>query len=516
MEISKTQATSMSKDTNSQQVVRVKSNPYFSRKSKGFVPQRSQQRSSSYQGLPQAGSSSGRRISPQQTSKKCRNCGGKYPHISRCPALGAECNYCHKKNHYISVCRKRKKQVTLIEDEQPDLEILTDEYATDCNSDECDVLFGFMLDRKKVPKTRIKLNGVDVNVLVDSGSSINIVSEIVLKKMKKSPEIKKATTKAFALDRSLHCHSKIQSVQTKDEYEGLTEEYAQVFTGLGCLKDRKVKFHIDESVVPVAQPPRRVPFHVREQVEQELKSLEDMDVIEKVEGVPTPWVSNLVAAPKPNSPGEVRVCIDMRKANTAIKTEKNVSPTVDDIILTLNGAKVFSRLDLYKVFHQIELDVIESSRVMTTFQTHVGLFRYKRLNFGVSAAPILFQNELRQALQGLTGVLNIADDIVCYGKTREEHDINLRALFQRLQERNLTLNKKKCSFGQSKIKFYGYVFSESGISPDPDKADAVKNMDRPKSVSEIRSFLGLTNYLSKFIDGYSVLTEPYDDLHIRM
>ena len=202
----------------------------------------------------------------------------------------------------------------------------------------------------------------------------------------------------------------------------------------------------------------------------------------------------------------MRVCVDMRKANTAIKTEKNVCPTVDDIILTLNGATVFSRLDLYKAFHQIELD--EASRVMTTFQTHIGLFRYKRLNFGVSAAPIIFQNELRQALQGLKGILNIADDIVCFGKTHEEHDANLRALLQRLQDRNLTLNSQKCSFGQSKIKFYGYVFSESGISPDPDKVNAVKNMDRPKSISEIRSFLGLTNYLSKFIDGYSSLTEP--------
>ncbi|XP_060595124.1 uncharacterized protein K02A2.6-like [Ruditapes philippinarum] len=152
---------------------------------------------------------------------------------------------------------------------------------------------------------------------------------------------------------------------------------------------------------------------------------------------------------------------------------------MDDIILTLNGAKVCSRLDLYKAFHQIELD--EASRVMTTFQTHIGLFRYKRLNFGVSAAPIIFQNELRQALQGLKGILNIADDIVCFGKTQAEHDANLRALLQRLQDRNLTLNSQKCSFGQSKIKFYGYVFSESGISPDPDKASTCKTRNKYSS-----------------------------------
>ncbi|XP_060606276.1 uncharacterized protein K02A2.6-like [Ruditapes philippinarum] len=318
MEISKSQPATMSKDESSQQVVRVKSNPRFSRQSKGFAPKRYQQRS--YQTIPEA-----------------------------------------------------SNKETLISYEL----------------------------------------SVELGIL---------------------PQIQ-----------SVH-----KSVQSKDAYSGLIEEYSQVFTGLGCLKDRKVKFHIDKSVVPVAQTPRRVPFHVRAQVENELKSLEEMDVIEKVIGLPTPWVSNLVAAPKPNAPHEVRVCVDMRKANTAIKTEKNVCPTVDDIILTLNGATVFSRLDLYKAFHQIELD--EASRVMTTFQTHIGLFSYKSLNFGVSAAPLIFQNELRQALQGLKGILNIADDIVCFGKTQEEHDANLRALLQRLQDRNLTLNSKKCSFGQSKIQ----------------------------------------------------------------
>ncbi|XP_060596962.1 uncharacterized protein K02A2.6-like [Ruditapes philippinarum] len=523
MEISKTQAATMSKDTSSQQVVRIKSNPRFSRQSKGFAPKRYQQRS--YQTIPEASLSSGRRNNPQELRKKCRNCGGK----------------------------KRQNKAKLIDDEQSDSQLLSEASKPSVSSSECDVLFGFKIsDGKKVPKKCIKLNGVDVNVLIDSGSSLNIISEIDLNKMKIRPEIKKTKTKAFAFGQKsplpfkgkcsllVESDSKFmtkyfhivkgnkeslisnelsvelgilpqiqsvhKSVQSKDAYSGLIEEYSQVFTGLGCLKDRKVKFHIDESVVPVAQPPRRVPFHVRAQVEKELKSLKEMDVIEKVIGLPTPWVSNLVAAPKPNAPHEVRVCVDMRKANTAIKTEKNVCPTVDDIILTLNGATVFSRLDLYKAFHQIELD--EASRVMTTFQTHIGLFRYKRLHFGVSAAPIIFQNELRQALQGLKGILNIANDIVCFGKTQEEHDANLRALLQRLQDRNLTLNSQKCSFGQSKIKFFGYVFSESGMSPDPDKVNAVKNMDRPKSISEIRSFLGLTNYLSKFIDGYSSLTEP--------
>ena len=271
------------------------------------------------------------------------------------------------------------------------------------------------------------------------------------------------------------------------------------------VKDREIKFHIDESVVPVAQSPRRIPFHLRDQVAEELERLEKLDVIEKVEG-PTPWVSNLVVAPKPNNPKDIRLCVDMRKANQAIKRERHVTPTIDDIILELNGSTVFSKVDLNKGFHQLVLS--EESRNMTTFATNVGLRRYKRLNFGVSCAPEIFQNEIRQALEGLNGVLNISDDIIVHGKTREEHDKNLEALLQRLQNKCLTVNKSKCEFGQSRIKFYGFIFSEDGFSPDPEKVEAIKNVERPKTVAEVRSFLGMTNYVSRFINNYSSITEP--------
>ena len=136
------------------------------------------------------------------------------------------------------------------------------------------------------------------------------------------------------------------------------------------MKDRKVKLHVDESVTPTAQQHRRIPFHIREKVEKELERLEKLDVIEKVEG-PTPWVSPIVAAPKSNAPNQIRLCVDMRKANEAILRERHVTPTIDDIIFKLNGATVFSKLDLLNGFHQVELD--ESSRNITTFATHVNL-----------------------------------------------------------------------------------------------------------------------------------------------
>jgi hypothetical protein len=99
--------------------------------------------------------------------------------------------------------------------------------------------------------------------------------------------------------------------------EQLTTQYQDLFQGLGKLKDYQVQLHIDEGVPPVSQPHRRVPFHVRKQLEEQLSQDEKLGVIERVEG-PTPWVSPIVVAAKPKSPGKVRVCVDMRRASIAV------------------------------------------------------------------------------------------------------------------------------------------------------------------------------------------------------
>ena len=172
---------------------------------------------------------------------------------------------------------------------------------------------------------------------------------------------------------------------------------------------------------------RRIPFHVRKDVERELERLENEDIIEKVEG-PTPLVSPTVTVPKKD--GGVRLYIDMREANKAIKREKHPMPTLDDVIADLNGSTDFSKLDLSGACHQLEL--AEDSRYITTFSTHVGLRRYKRLLFGVNAASEIFQNAIAEILQDVPGSRNISDDIIVHWKTQAEHDESLRATLKRL------------------------------------------------------------------------------------
>ena len=153
-------------------------------------------------------------------------------------------------------------------------------------------------------------------------------------------------------------------------------QYPSVFSGIGKLKDHQVKLHIDKNVVPVTQPHRRIPFHLRKKLENELDRVEQQGIIEKVNGR-TPWVSPIVVAPKPKNPDEIRMCIDMMLPNRAIQRERHITPTVDDLIHDLNGSRVFSKLDLKSGYHQLELH--PESRYITTFSTHKGLRRYTRL-----------------------------------------------------------------------------------------------------------------------------------------
>ncbi len=193
----------------------------------------------------------------------------------------------------------------------------------------------------------------------------------------------------------------------------------------------------------------------------------------------------IVCFPKPKNPDEVCICVDMRKANMAVQRERHLTPTVDEIINDLNGACIFSKLDLRSGYHQLEL--APESRYITTFSTHKGLYRYKRLLFGLSSAAEVFQHTIQNVLSGIPNVKNISDDIIVYGKTQAEHDAALVAVLQRLREHNLTLNKDKCEFNKTTIEFYGYLFSAKGVSADPKKIESIQNASNPRNATELRS-----------------------------
>ena len=288
----------------------------------------------------------------------------------------------------------------------------------------------------------------------------------------------------------------------RNQINELLLKHQSVFNGVGKLDNYQLRVHVNPDITPVAQLPRRVPFHIRKLVEKKLQELEDLDIIELVKG-PTLWVSPLVAIPKAN--GRVRVCVDMWQANEAVTRERHPIPTLEETVQALNGATIFSKLDLRWGYHQIELH--PDSRGLTTFSMPQGLKQYKRLIFGLSSASEMYQFVIQHVLHGISGV-NILDDIIVFGETQAAHDHSLKQTLQRLQANGLTLNKEKCLFSVPELVFFGFKISAAGVAPDNKKVEAIKGAWAPQNTGELHSFLGLVNYCTRFIPNFATISEP--------
>lgn len=218
---------------------------------------------------------------------------------------------------------------------------------------------------------------------------------------------------------------------------GFLKDFPHLLNGMGEYKGETVRIHVDESVRPVAKPHRHIPFHVRKQVEDKLRTLENEDIIERAEG-PTPWVSPIVVVPKPSKPYEIRICVDMRSLNQATIREQHVIPTIDNVVSDLNGCKVLSKIDLNQGYHQILLH--SDSRQFMTISIHVGLFRYKRLNFGLLCAAEVFQKKVSDTINGIPCVKYISNDIYVGRTDKDTHDQHLKQMFHQLHDNGLTIN----------------------------------------------------------------------------
>lgn len=183
------------------------------------------------------------------------------------------------------------------------------------------------------------------------------------------------------------------------ESVSILDEFPEVSQGLGCLPG---KYHIsvDASVPPVVRPPRRVPHSKRVPLKKELDRMENVDIVEKVPlNEPADWVSSLVYVDKPD--GSIRVCLDPKDLNVAMKREHYPLPVVDDITTSCSGATLFSTLDAEKAFYQIQLD--EESSKLLTLNTLFGRYRYLRMPIGIKSAPEVYQQRMDQVFEGLPG-----------------------------------------------------------------------------------------------------------------
>lgn len=282
----------------------------------------------------------------------------------------------------------------------------------------------------------------------------------------------------------------------------VVEESGKV-TQFPKLPNVLVKFVVDKNVTPRKAFFYRVPAAVEHLVEKKLQEMLRADIIERVKE-PTEWLSQMVVVPK--GPDDIRICINMKYPNEAIKRENYPLPVIENFLIKLRGCKVFSKLDITSAYHHVELH--PESRKLTTFMTKDGPMRYKRLNFGVNSAPEIFQRLIEEMLSSCDGAMNFIDDIVLGGYDKSEHDKRLSQLLATLKKNNVKLNKEKCQFGVSEINFMGFVISAKGIRPSDEKIKAIQNFRKPKSNEEIRSFLGLVTFVGHFISNLATKSEP--------
>ena len=181
-------------------------------------------------------------------------------------------------------------------------------------------------------------------------------------------------------------------------------------------------------------------------------------------------------------------------------------PHIEDLFASLSGGKLFSKLDLAHAYQQIPLD--EASKPFVVIDTHKGLFQYNRLPFGVASAPAIFQQAMESIRQGIEHVTLYIDDILVTGRTEAEHLQDLAEVLSRLEKAGIRLKKDKCAFMLKSVEYLGHIISAEGLHPTTEKIRAIMAAPTPQDVTQLKSFLGLINYYSKFLPNLSHVLAP--------
>lgn len=502
----------------------------------------------------------------EQPIVNCNNCGGSHDaKRESCPASGQQCHACKKWNHYKKCCRsvQRYSRMQSPRESVHHLELNQATGSTAEDDSFCiDGITPVVVNRidsnvheKNVAFATVHINGKAVEMKVDTGGQCNVLSYDAFKHVETGEPIDRSiTTNLVAYGGNmistlgsvvLQCqlagqqyklqfhivernvqpllgllaslHMKLVTL-SKDVHQlsvntdinlphTIFTEYADLFKDeLGKLP-MTYSMKIDPDVQPVVRPARRIPVAMQDRVKAELERMADLGVITPV-SEPTEWVSSMVATNKKQTK-DIRICIDPKDLNTALKRPHHPMRTVEEVASQMANATLFSVLDAKSSFWQISLD--SKSSLLTTFSTPFGRYRFLRMPFGINSASEVFQRTMEQIFAGYPCAI-IVDDIIVGGRTEAEHDANLKRVLDRARKVNLRLNPLKCKFRLTEVTYVGHVFTSEGLKADPDKTTAITEMPVPGDVTALQRFLGMVNYLGKFVPNLSELTAPLNQL----
>jgi hypothetical protein len=281
----------------------------------------------------------------------------------------------------------------------------------------------------------------------------------------------------------------------------VVREFADVFPDelSGMPPDRDVEFVIElqPGTAPISKRPYRMPPKELAELKTQLQELLDKGYIHPSS---SPWGCPTLFVKKKD--GSLRLCVDYRHLNAVTIKNTYPLPCIDVVFYQLAEARVFSKIDLRSGYHQINIGPCDIPK--TAFSTRYGLYEYLVMSFGITNAPSYFMYLMNSVFMTELDkfVVVFIDDILIYSKNGEEHAEHLRVVLQRLRDHKLYAKFSKCEFWLDSLKFLGHTISKEGISVDPSKVQEVMDWKPPKTVHQIRSFLGLADYYRCFIPDF--------------
>ena len=277
----------------------------------------------------------------------------------------------------------------------------------------------------------------------------------------------------------------------------------------GLPLDREIEFEIE--LAPGTEPISIAPYRMAPAELKELKvQMEELMSKGFVKTSTSPWGAPVLFVKKKD--GSLRLCIDYRQLNKVTIRNQYPLPRIDDLFDQLQGAKVFSKIDLRSRYHQLKIR--REYVPKTTFKTRYGHYEFLVMPFGLTNAPAAFMDLMNRVFGPYLDkfVIVFIDDILVYSSSKEEHAEHLRIILQTLREHQLYAKFIKCQFWLDRVAFLGHVVSAEGISVDPRKIEAIVDWKPPTNVTEVRSFLGLAGYYRKFVEGFSKIATPLTKL----
>ncbi|KAL2077722.1 hypothetical protein ACEWY4_027226 [Coilia grayii] len=258
---------------------------------------------------------------------------------------------------------------------------------------------------------------------------------------------------------------------------------------------------------PIRERYRPVPPTLYQEVRTLLRGMLDGGIIRESS---SPWAAPIVLVQKKT--GAWRFCVDYRKLNSVTKKDAFPLPRVEDSLTSLTQSAWYSTLDLASGYWQVQME--SADREKTAFTTPFGLFEWERMPFGLCNAPATFQRLMQRCLSGqlVDSTLVYLDDVLVFSQDFPTHLQHLEQVFQAVEKYGLKLRPEKCQLLRREVKFLGHCVSYKGVSPDPEKVSAVREWEPPKTVRQVRSFLGFVGYYRRFIKDFSKIAKPLNAL----